>query len=51
MEFAKKMSLQSTDKILGELSAGQTGESFWSMYVDVGMSGSPHQDVTLNLTC
>ena len=51
MEFAKKVPLEPDDKILGELSAGQTGESFWSMYVQAGMSGSPHQDVTLNLIC
>lgn len=51
MEFARKLPILSTDQILGELGAGQMGESFWSMYVDKGMSGSPHQDVTLNLTC
>jgi hypothetical protein len=52
MEFAKKFPLHTAEAtILGDLGAGQTGESFWSVYGDNHLSGSPKQEVTIDLTC
>lgn len=52
MEFGKKFPLHTAEAtILGDLGPGQTGESFWSMYADSNLSGSPKQEVTIDLTC
>ena len=45
------MPLHTSATVLAQLGAGQTGESYWSMYAETGMTGSPHQEVTLDLTC
>jgi len=50
-EFGNKMPLHTSATVLAQLGAGQTGESYWSMYAETGMTGSPHQEVTLDLTC
>jgi hypothetical protein len=50
-DFGNKLPLRTYEIMLGELGPGQTGQSYWSLYADNGLSGSPHQDVTLDLTC
>jgi hypothetical protein len=51
-EFGNKLPLHTTEAtILGNLGAGQTGDSFWSLYADPKLSGSPSQEVTIDLTC
>lgn len=52
MEFGKKFPLHTAEAtILGDLGAGQSGDSFWSLYADPKLSGSPSQEVTIDLTC
>lgn len=52
MEFGKKFALHSSEATaLGDLGPGQEGDSFWSVYADPHLTGSPHQEVTLDLTC
>lgn len=52
MEFGKKFPLHSSETTtLGDLGAGQEGDSFWSVYADNHLTGSPHQEVTIDLTC
>jgi hypothetical protein len=52
MEFGKKFALHTAEAtILGDLGAGQSGDSFWSLYADPKLSGSPSQEVTIDLTC
>jgi hypothetical protein len=52
MEFAKKFPLHSSETTtLGDLGAGQEGDSFWSVYADNHLTGSPHQEITIDLTC
>ena len=51
-DFGTKFALHTAEAtILGDLGAGQTGESFWSVYGDNHLSGSPKQEVTIDLTC
>jgi hypothetical protein len=51
-EFGTKFPLHSSEATaLGDLGPGQEGDSFWSVYADAHLSGSPHQEVTLDLTC
>jgi hypothetical protein len=50
IEFGKKLALHSYVTTLGKLGPGQEGDSFWSLYADPKLSGSPHQQVTLDLT-
>jgi hypothetical protein len=52
MEFAKKIALhKDVTTTLGDLGPGVTGETFWSLYADPKLSGSPHQDVAIDLNC
>jgi hypothetical protein len=52
MEFPKKFAVHSSEATtLGDVGAGQEADSFWSMYADNHLSGSPHQEVTIDLTC
>jgi hypothetical protein len=51
-EFGTKFPLHTAEAtILGDLGAGQSGDSFWTLYADPKLSGSPHQEVTIDLTC
>ena len=51
-DFGTKFALHTAEAtILGDLGAGQTGESFWSLYADPKLSGSPHQEVSIDLIC
>lgn len=51
-EFGTKFPLHSSEATaLGDLGPGQEGDSFWSVFADPHLSGSPHQEVTLDLTC
>lgn len=52
MEYGKKFPLDSSGATtLGDVGAGQEADSFWSVYADNHLSGSPHQEVTIDLTC
>jgi hypothetical protein len=51
-DFGKKLPLHTAEAtILGDLGPGQSGDSFWSLYGDPKLSGSPSQEVTIDLTC
>ena len=51
-EFGNKFPLHTAEAtILGDLGAGQSGDSYWSLYADPKLSGSPTQEVTIDLTC
>jgi hypothetical protein len=51
-EFGNKFPLHASEATaLGDLGPGQQGDSFWSVYADAHLNGSPHQEVTLDLMC
>ena len=52
MVFGNKFPLQSSEATaLSDLGPGQEVDSFWSLYADPKLSGSPHQEVNIDLIC
>jgi len=50
-DFADKLALHSSEFTLGEIAPTQTRAIFWQMVAEPGLSGSPHQEVTIDLIC
>jgi hypothetical protein len=51
-DFGTKFALHSSEAtVLGDLGPGQEQDSFWSLYADPKLSGSPHQEVSIDLIC
>jgi hypothetical protein len=51
-EFGTKFALHSSEAtVLSDLGPGQEQDSFWSVYGDSKLSGSPHQEVSIDLIC
>ena len=51
-DFGTKFALHSTENtVLSDLGPGQEQDSFWSLYADPKLSGSPHQEVSIDLIC
>ena len=52
VEFGNKFPLHTSEATaLSDLGPGQERDSFWSLYADPKLSGSPHQEVTIDLIC
>jgi hypothetical protein len=52
MEFGNKFPLHISDATaLSDLGPGQEVDSFWSLYADPKLRGSPHQEVSIDLIC
>jgi hypothetical protein len=52
MEFGNKFPLHTSEATaLSDLGPGQEVDSFWSLYADPKLSGSPHQEVNIDLIC
>jgi hypothetical protein len=51
-EFGTKFPLHTSEATaLSDLGPGQERDSFWSLYADPKLSGSPHQEVSIDLIC
>ena len=51
-DFGTKFVLHNSEAtVLSDLGPGQEQDSFWSLYADPKLSGSPHQEVSIDLIC